>query len=123
FDLGQVLVKWDPYDAFAQRWTREEFDAFVADIDFPSFNHQQDAGRSVADAAAALRTTHPHRVADFEHYIANFARSLGGPVPGTTAIVDELRAAGVRVLGLTNWAAETFHEAARSAPVIGRLES
>src|SRR5699024_1142828 len=82
-----------------------------------------DAGRSVADAAAALRTTHPHRVADFEHYIANFARSLGGPVPGTTAIVDELRAAGVRVLGLTNWAAETFHEAARSAPVIGRLES
>jgi len=123
FDLGRVLVEWDPYDAFADRWTREEWEAFSAEIDFPAFNHEQDAGRTIADATAALAATHPHRVADFEHYIRNFARSLGGPVPGTTEIVDELRAAGVRVLGLTNWSAETFHEAARSAPVINRLEA
>ncbi len=123
FDLGRVLVEWDPYDAFADRWTREEWETFSTEIDFPAFNHEQDAGRTIADATAALAQTHPHRVADFEHYITNFARSLGGPVPGTTEIVDELRAAGVRVLGLTNWSAETFHEAARSAPVIDRLEA
>lgn len=123
FDLGQVLVRWDPYEPFAERWTRAEWEAFSAEIDFPAFNHEQDAGRTIADAVAALRDIHPHRVADFEHYITNFARSLGGPVPGTTEIVDELREAGVRVLGLTNWSAETFHEAARSAPVIDRLES
>ncbi len=123
FDLGQVLVAWDPYAAFAERWTREEWEAFSAEIDFPTFNHEQDAGRSIADATAALATTHPHRVADFEHYITHFARSLGGPVPGSAEIVEELRAAGVRVLGLTNWSAETFHEAARSAPVIDQLEA
>lgn len=122
FDLGKVLVTWDPYDAFAGRWTREEFAAFAAEIDFPTFNHEQDAGRTNADARAALMSTHPHRVDDFDHYIANFAGSLGGPVAGTTEIVDELRDAGIRVLGLTNWSAETFHEAARSAPVIDRLE-
>lgn len=123
FDLGQVLVRWDPYEAFAERWTREEFDAFCAEIDFPTFNHEQDAGRTFADARAALGATHPHRVGDFDHYVTNFARSLGGPVPGTTEIVDELLAAGIRVLGLTNWSAESFHEAARSAPVIDRLEA
>ncbi len=122
FDLGQVLVRWDPYEAFAERWTREEFDAFHAEIDFPSFNHEQDAGRSFADARAAIELSHPHRAADFDHYVTNFARSLGGPVPGTTEIVEELIAADIRVLGLTNWSAENFHEAARSAPVIDRLE-
>jgi len=122
FDLGKVLVEWDPYVPFAERWTREEFAEFHAEIDFPAFNHEQDAGRSLADARTALAASHPHRVEDFDHYVTNFARSLGGPVEGTTEIVDELRAAGVRVLGLTNWSAENFHEAARSAPVIDRLE-
>ncbi|QDB79184.1 HAD family phosphatase [Georgenia wutianyii] len=122
FDLGKVLVEWDPYEPFAERWTREEFDDFHAEIDFPAFNHEQDAGRTFAEARTALAATHPHRVEDFDHYVTNFARSLGGPVEGTTEIVDELRAAGVRVLGLTNWSAENFHEAARSAPVIDRLE-
>lgn len=122
FDLGKVLVSWDPYEAFADRWTREQFDEYHTEIDFPAFNHEQDAGRSFADARAELAATVPHRAADFDHYVANFARTLGGPVEGTTELVDELREAGIRVLGLTNWAAENFHEAARSAPVIDRLE-
>src|SRR5690606_7365161 len=123
FDLGRVLVEWVPYDAFADRWTREEWEAFSAEIDFPAFNHEQDAGRTIADATAALAATHPHRVADFEHYIRNFARSLGGPVPGTTEIVDALRAARVRGLGLTHSSAATFHQAARSAPALDRREA
>lgn len=122
FDLGKVLVSWDPYEAFADRWTRAQFDEYHTEIDFPAFNHEQDAGRSFADARAALMASVPHRAADFDHYVANFARTLGGPVEGTTELVDELREAGIRVLGLTNWAAENFHEAARSAPVIDRLE-
>lgn len=123
FDLGQVLVGWDPYLAFAPAWSRHDYEAFVTEIDFPAFNHEQDAGRLIADARDALGRTHPHRVAHFDQYIARFADTLTGPVPGTAEIVDELRDAGVRVLGLTNWSAETFHEAARSAPVIDRLES
>lgn len=123
FDLGQVLVGWDPYLAFAPAWTREDFESFVTEIDFPRFNHEQDAGRLIADARVALDETHPHRVAHFDQYIARFADTLTGPVPGSAAIVDELQAEGIRVLGLTNWSAETFHEAARSAPVIDRLES
>ena len=123
FDLGQVLVGWDPYLAFAPDWTRQDYEAFVTEIDFPTFNHEQDAGRRIAEARDVLAGTHPHRVPHFDQYIARFADTLTGPVPGTTEIVDELRAAEVRLLGLTNWSDETFHEAAVSAPVIDRLES
>lgn len=123
FDLGQVLIGWDPYLAFAPQWSRQDFEDFSTEIDFPAFNYRQDQGRPVAEARDALRRTYPHRVAHFDQYIARFGDTLTGPVPGTTAIVDELRDAGVRVLGLTNWAAETFHEAARAAPVVDRLEA
>ncbi|MEE6272233.1 HAD family phosphatase [Georgenia sp. MJ206] len=122
FDLGQVLVGWDPVLAVADLVTAEEFAEFSAEIDWPTFNHAQDAGRTMADARAVLAQSHPHRVAVFDEYVANFPRSLTGPVPGSAEIVDELRAAGIRVLGLTNWSAETFASAARSAPVIDRLE-
>ena len=48
--------------------------------------------------------------------------SIPGPVAGSARLVRDLLSAGVRVLGLTNWSAETFHHAEPAAPVIGLLE-
>ncbi|MFC4555135.1 HAD-IA family hydrolase [Georgenia faecalis] len=122
FDLGQVLVGWDPFRAVAHAVTAEEFAEFSAEIDWTTFNHAQDAGRTMAEAREVLARSHPHRVATFDEYVAHFPLSLTGPIEGTTEIVDALLARGLRVLGLTNWSAETFEHAARSAPVIDRLE-
>ena len=33
---------------------------------------------------------------------------LAGPIHGTVAILEELRARGIRLLALTNWSTETF---------------
>lgn len=122
FDLGQVLVRWDPYQAFAGRHEPSEVDAFFREIDFPAFNHQQDAGRTWADARAELSITHPDHVAMLDVYTERFADSVTGEVPGAFALVSELVAAGIRVLGLSNWSAETFHVAGRKAPVVTLLE-
>jgi 2-haloacid dehalogenase len=54
--------------------------------------------------------------------VERFADSLPGPVPGSAELVEELRAAGVRLLGLTNWSAQTFPHAVPAAPAIGLLE-
>lgn len=123
FDLGNVLVRWEPERALAGRLTPAEVGRFLADVDFPELNHRQDAGRPWADARAEVAATHPEHVATLDAYVRHFADSLAGPVPGSAEVVDELRAAGVRVLGLTNWSAETFHHAEPAAPVIGRLEA
>lgn len=122
FDLGQVLVRWEPRLAYAGRHDPAEVDAFFADVDFPAFNHEQDAGRSWADARAALAASHPHHVPMLDTYVRHFPDALPGPVAGAPGVVAGLRAAGVRVLGLTNWSAETFHLAAQAAPVVAQLE-
>jgi len=122
FDLGNVLVLWDPYLPFAGRMTRGEVETFFGDIDFPSFNRLQDAGRPWDVARADIRGRFPQHVAALDRYLDHFADSLAGPVPGSAEVVAELAAAGVRVLGLTNWSAETYHHAEPAAPVIGLLE-
>lgn len=123
FDLGNVLVRWDPTLPFAGRLTDDEVHRFFADVDFAALNLRQDAGRPWAEACAEVARTHPQHLAALDLYVERFAASLPGPVAGTAAVVDDLRAAGVRVLGLTNWSAETFHHAAPAAPAIGRLEA
>ncbi|MCK0115488.1 HAD family phosphatase [Isoptericola sp. S6320L] len=120
YDLGNVLVGWDPYGAF-DGLDRADVDAWMAEVDFAAFNLAQDAGRTWTEAVAHLEATRPHLAAYAERYRTAYPGTLTGPVPGSAALVDELASAGVRLYGLTNWAADTFHHAVPAAPAIGRL--
>jgi len=122
FDLGRVLVGWEPYLALADRMTKDEWETFSAAIDFPAVNHEMDAGLLHAEAISRIAASHPEHEPTLARYCSNFAATLTGPVDGTTEIVEELATAGIRLVGLTNWSAETFHHAAASSPVIDRLE-
>jgi len=121
-DLGNVLVRWDPHAAFAGTWSRNEVLAFFADVDFPAFNHEQDAGRTWSAAREVLAASHPQHLPLLDHYVAHFADSVLGEMPGAREVVAEVRALGLRVFGLTNWAAENFHVAREKAPVVGLLD-
>lgn len=122
FDLGNVLIRWDPYLPFVGRLERAEVDRFFADVDFPAFNARQDAGRTWAQARADVARRFPEHVGAVDLYVEHFAASLAGPVAGSAEVVRELATAGVRLFGLTNWSAETYHYAAPAAPAIGLLE-
>lgn len=122
FDLGNVLVRWDPHLALEGSLTRDEVDAMFVEVDFAAFNHLQDAGRPWDAALAVAREEHPRHAAALALYRDNFPASLPGPVPGSEQVVRDLLGAGVRLLGLTNWSAETFPHAAPAAPAIGLLE-
>ena len=118
FDLGGVVVIWDPVPAVAAVVGQERAERFVhgAEFDFMAWNHAQDAGRSWADAEAVAIASHPELAEEIAAYRPNFALSLRGLVPGTAAILRDLRARGVRLVALTNWSAETFHHAAQTVP-------
>jgi 2-haloacid dehalogenase len=122
FDLGNVLVGWDPYGPYAGRMPNHEVDAFFAETGFLALNHRADAGEPWASLVAELAAAAPHHAAAAQLYVDHFADSLTGPVPGSAAVVEELRGAGVRLLGLSNWSAELFRHAEPAAPAIGLLE-
>jgi 2-haloacid dehalogenase len=109
FDLGGVLVHWDPRLLFAQVLDDgEDVDAFLEEIGFADWNHAQDAGKPWDQAVAEHTQRHPHRAAAIAAYPERFPDAVPGPMGDSVAIVEELRDRGVRLLALTNWSAELF---------------
>lgn len=109
-DLGNVLVRWEPERAWAHL-DPADVAAFRAEVDFRAWNLAMDAGRSGADAVADLEASAPQHAHVGRAYVERFLDTLAGPVPGTRAVVEELDAAGVRLLALTNWSDELFERA------------
>lgn len=112
FDLGGVLVDWDPRYLYRRLLPDDEaVERFLDEVDFAGWNHRQDAGGSWAEAVEAHSAEHPHHRELLAAYPARFRETLGGEVPGTAQVLRELHAGGIRLLALTNWSAETFPHA------------
>jgi 2-haloacid dehalogenase len=113
FDLGGVLVEWDPARIYRSILDSDEQVAdFFDEVGFSQWNHSVDAGdRTWAEAVADLSARYPHREELIAAYPARFAESLVGQVDGTVEILHQLHDAGVRLVALTNWSAELFPHA------------
>jgi 2-haloacid dehalogenase len=113
FDLGNVLIHWDPLPAVAAEVGEEEAARFLAaeDFSFAAWNHRQDSGRGWAEAEGELGRTHPHWQRHALAYRANFDLSLTGAVEENVGLLQDLHAAAVPLFALTNWSAELFPRA------------
>jgi 2-haloacid dehalogenase len=118
FDLGGVVVHWDPVAAVAAAVGQERAEEFVhgGGFDFDAWNSAQDAGRPWADAQASAKASHPDLVDEIDAYLPNFPLTLRGLVPGTDEIVRSLHERGTRLVALTNWSAETIHHGPEKFP-------
>ncbi|MFN8621718.1 MAG: HAD family phosphatase [Chloroflexota bacterium] len=124
FDLGAVLIDWDPRYVYRDLFPGDTagMEAFLADVTSATWNHQMDAGKPWADAIAELVAIHPERRELIEAYWTRWPEMLHSDIPGTVAILRELRDAGVRILALTNWSAETFPVARERFDFLGWFE-
>ncbi len=109
FDLGGVLIDWDPRHLYRQLFDDPaEMETFLAQVTTPEWNAAQDAGRPWAEAVADLAAAHPQHRALIEAFHERWPETVAGPIAGTVDVLAELRATGVRLLVLSNWSAETF---------------
>lgn len=120
FDLGAVLIGWEPEQAFTGHFPDPAMIApWLSRIDFHGWNRLQDGGRSMADAVAQAEADHGADAAPLADYLANFGRTITQPVAGSWEIVEALDAAGHPLFAITNWSAETFPAAIALYPRLG----
>jgi 2-haloacid dehalogenase len=110
FDLGGVLIDWNPAYVYDKMFTSEDQKRlFFEKICTPDWNEQQDAGRSLKEATDELLEKHPDWKEYIEAYYGRWEEMLGGPIHGTVDIFKQLKASGkYKLYALTNWSAETF---------------
>jgi 2-haloacid dehalogenase len=121
FDFGGVLVDWNPRYLYRQLFPGDPdgMERFLAEVCTSEWNQQQDAGRPWADAVSELIGRYPAQADLIRAYRERWNEMLRGPIDGSVAILGELRDAGYRLLGLTNWSHETFPLARARYPFFG----
>ncbi|WP_267220549.1 HAD family hydrolase [Dyella silvae] len=109
FDLGNVLIGWNPRRLYRQLFDDEaEMEWFLREVCSSAWNEQQDAGRSWAEGTALLRAQFPEHAVLIDAYHLRWEETLLGPIEESVALLAALRERGVRLLALTNWSQETF---------------
>ncbi|MGH3066371.1 MAG: HAD family hydrolase [Gaiellaceae bacterium] len=109
FDLGGVLIDWDPRYLYRQLFDDpDEMESFLAEVTTAEWNAHQDAGRPWVEAVELLVAEHPERRELIESFHDRWPEMLAGEIPGTVDVLADLRDAGVRLLALSNWSAEMF---------------
>ncbi len=120
FDLGGVLIDWDPRHLYRTIFPGDEaaMETFLATVCTPEWNARQDAGRPWAEAVASLVREFPAERERIVAFHERWPETLGGAIDGTVAILGELRARGMPVYALSNWSAETFPVARARYPFL-----
>jgi len=121
FDLGGVLIDWDPRYLYRQLFDGDEagMERFLAEVCTPAWNAEQDAGRPWTEAVELLVQEYPQERARIEAYHARWEEMLGGAIDETVEVLRELQDRPVRLFALSNWSAETFPIARRRYPFLG----
>lgn len=110
FDLGGVLVDWNPKYLYKKIFTDEsEMKSFLETICTNDWNEEQDAGRTLQEATEVLIKEYPEQEENIKAYYGRWEEMLNGPIEGTVEIFKQLKELGkYKIYALTNWSAETF---------------
>ncbi len=115
FDLGNVLIRWQPHLAFDFA-SEAEWQDWARRAGFAEWNLEQDRGRSFAEGLTALPTD---LAAPLRDYPARFGDTIRDPVPGTWELLERLLAGGHATYAITNWGRETWPAALALHPRLG----
>ncbi len=124
FDLGNVLIQWDPRHLFRKIFGSDEvaMEHFLSEVCNSEWNEQQDCGRPWKDAISEAVARHPEHESNINAYFDRWSEMVPGAMEETVRILEQLRDLDLRLLALTNWSAETFHIAQARFPFLNWFE-
>ncbi|NJL75986.1 MAG: HAD family phosphatase [Saprospiraceae bacterium] len=113
FDLGGVLIDWNPRYLYRKIFEdQEQMEYFLSHICTSNWNEEQDGGRSIKEATELLINQHPDWETEIQAFYGRWEEMLGGVFEDTVELLKRIHKSGnYRLYALTNWSAETFPRA------------
>jgi 2-haloacid dehalogenase len=113
FDLGGVLVDWDPRYLLRKVMPgrEDEMETILAEVLNHEWNLARDQGESWQEAMDVAAANNPQWADIFATFTERWPETLGGSHEDTVAILRELDERGVPLYALSNWSAEMFPHA------------
>ncbi|MBR4842444.1 MAG: HAD family phosphatase [Bacteroidaceae bacterium] len=125
FDFGNVLIDWNPAYLFLPYFNGDEEKCrfFTDHVCNREWFTRMDRGESMDKCVAELQSTFPEYADAVAMFRDRWFEMCNGEIPGMLELIQDLKAKGVGVYGLTNWPAETFDEARRRFKTIASIDN
>ncbi len=110
FDLGGVIVDWNPRHLFRKYFPNDPdaLEHFLIEIDFWNWNAAMDAGRPIADAVREWAMRFPQYADAIRAFEVHWEDIVAGPIPGMPELLDRLRGKRIPLYALSNISAENL---------------
>jgi len=119
FDLGNVLVHWNPANLYDKIFSdKKDRDYFLNNVATMDWHSEQDAGRSPQEATELLVKEHPDWAHPIRAFYARWKEMFAGPIEGSVEILKELKEKGYKLYALSNWNAELFNDTIDDFPFL-----
>lgn len=122
FDIGRVLIHWDPegfYDRTIGRAARERL---FAEVDLHGMNLAVDRGAPWQPSVTALAARHPDWADAIMCWHDRWIEMASPAIDRSVRLLRALRAKGVPVLALTNFGRESFAYARTQYDFFGEFD-
>lgn len=108
FDLGGVLIRWDPRLLYRKLLpTEAAVEEFLSTVCTPEWNARQDAGRPLDEGIAELVIRFPDRAPLIEAWRDRVGEMVL-PIQDSVELLRELRERDVPLYILSNWGTDEF---------------
>ncbi len=122
FDVGKVLIEWDPRHLYRKVFDDpERMEWFLENVCSNTWNLEQDRGRPWPQAEQLLIDQHPDFVDEIRLFRRRWREMVPYAVDDSVAVLQDLLDAGVPLYAITNFAADTFREAQDIYPFLTRF--
>lgn len=119
FDIGNVLIEWNPDYLYRKLIPDdEERRVFLDTVCSMDWNLQQDLGRPWSEAVRTLVNQHPDKADLITAYSDRWHDMVPDVVSGTPEILSELKQQDTPLYAITNFSSEKFLEAQARFPFL-----
>jgi 2-haloacid dehalogenase len=109
FDLGGVLIDWDPRHLYRQLFgDRDEMEDFLTRICTPAWHRAHDLGQDITASCERLARLHPGHRDMIMAWAKRGDEMAAGQIDETVEVLRELTAAGTRCYALSNMEPQMF---------------
>ena len=112
FDIGNVLIEWDPRHLYREYFDGQDalMDDFLSSVCTPAWVLEQDRGRTWEDGVAALAAEYPDCAELIRAFHERWHDMVAGEIPGTAEVLEALKAKGLPLYALSNFSREKYAE-------------
>ncbi len=124
FDIGNVLIRWDPHNLYRKMGYSDAVTArIMTETDLPRINHLRlDAGADFADTISRLAQDFPGHQSFIMAFHERWEEMLNGAIEENVSILRRLKRGRTPVYAISNFSREKFEIARARFPFLDEFD-